>query len=533
MNPKHQTAALSLQEERQMSANSDFAIEILPAVNCLGGAADLEKRLPDGWAEPGGLLVCVLRLWSLDTADKTDAVLEERDILKRIQMMGGQLLPQREGDSEQDPQQGGVYAVLAGSAGPQAVDPGDSLNRQAKNLAGRIDDPKELLPLSIEEIECVMHLVRTGQGLANPTTKNTVMVELGECVQACPPGEVFYPRYVGQTRENSILGRTGDEWLEQAKKDHKFVQFCSEFYNAGRRAFARSTAEGKSLHRIVFRLASVEQMEDILDSENAARGARGAERIFYTDVIDLVEQVGIALLDAQIPNLGGLNVAPGGAGVHEETHVTYAHLLTDISRHLELGKDQVDNLKVFPLIKRLGPGGANTHLRLRDRLERMATWRVDLEENTGGIMKFQPAKADVQSMGVDNSKDKDYLLENLTVRELRIASCAEGGRRSGGSSGGGPRGGGSIKWGPGPGGRRGGAEGGPRAPEGACVGLCGKDAGALEDLKPEWIQLGGPFLPEIREQLAKWGISLVKDWPYQEVFRVRTAPPSLSHTLTF
>ena len=527
-----------------MSQDRGFATETLPAVNRLGGVAELQKRLPDGWEEPGGLLASVLNLWGLDTADMIDDVLYERDTLKRITMMGGQLLPLHEGDGEEDPQQGGVYVVLAGLARPQAVAPGNSLNLQAKNWAGRIDNPQELLPLSFKQIRRVMGSVRTGEGLANPATAGKVMRELKACEEACGPGDLFHWRYAGQTRENSILGRTGDEWFEPVREDHGFVQFCSEFYSAGRRAFDEDTQEPGSLCRIVFRLASVEQMEGIRDSENAARDARKADHIFYTDVINLVEQLGIALLDAQIPKLGGLNVAPGGTGAHEETHVMYRTLCKDISCHLKVDIEEVDDLKVFPLIERLGEKGENTHLRLHDRLVGMATWRVELKENTEGVMEFQPAKADVQSMGVANSKNKDYLLTHLTMRQLRIASCAEGGRRGGGGGGGGggagagaggagARGGAKIIWGPGPGGRGGGAEGGPRAPEGAPVGLCGEHAGALEAPGREWYDSGGPLLPEMRLQLAKWGISLTMSWPCQQVFRVRTAPPSLSHTLTF
>jgi len=545
MNPKHQNAALYAGRERQMSAN--FALYMLPAVNQLGGVEALNTRLPAGWGRPGGFLDSVLRLWGITTADQIDAVRDEPDMLKKIEMMGGKLLQLCVGDSERDPKQGGVYVVLAGLAGPQAVDPQDSLDRQATNLAGRIDDPEQLLPLSIEGIRRVTHLVRTGDGWANPTTLKEVMSELRDCALACSD-QKFHPCYVGQTIENSILGRTGDEWDEPEQKAHGFVQYCSEFYSAGRSAFDKEAAEDMSFHRIVFCLASVQQMEGIVDSENAARDARGAEHILYSDVINLVEQVGIALCGAQIlaGNLGGLNVASGGAGAHEETHVMYNKLVADISFHLKVDKEEVDGLEVFPLIKELGRGGENTHLRLHDRLDGMATWRLELAENTGGVMEFQPAKADVQSMGVANSKNKDYLLAHLTMRQLRIASCAEGGRRSGGGGGGESRRSLVIKWGDhrmenrgeGPGGRGGRAEGGPGAPEGACVGLHGCDAGALEQMRPgpAWFKFGGPNMSAMRKQLTIWGISLARgdgSWPVHEEFRVRTAPPSLSHTLTF
>jgi hypothetical protein len=455
----------------------------------LGGKDLLNKLLPVGWNEDHDMLHQLCRALRIRTAEQADIAFNgkhELDASDIMDMIGAKLIdPELESDNV-----GGIYVNLTGL-------PVQGMQGAAEQTTGTAPQL-----VSMENIASALSSMRPGY--YNPETMEAAKRNVAERVLASPNQDrkdlMVYAGKTGPTPGRTIPVRIAEEHADPIMRDGgKRPQWVSEFYRA-----LGLACGGQDLVWRTYCVLSIEDLENMRLRVNNARALRqNAEDILLDDLMNFAEYIVIGLLHAQISegNPWGLNVAPGGAGDHEEVHLKYATLVRLTAGHLKIEEQKIFDSKIGPLMDRLGVDGGNTHLVLCGRWEREVKWRIHLQDHCD--LQFVLKQADMLEYGDEYVQDPEWLMANVTVKQLMDASRAAGGRASAGGGGG--------RW----------------------VGAGAKIAGRGR----QWTTRG-LFLPQVREKLMEWG--LIPDglpirngcWiddttkiGHSSLYEVRTAPP--------
>ena len=392
-------------------------------IRALGGETHLNKFLPHGWNEDHDMMQQLCFALQITTADKADVAFNDKhelDASDIMDMIGATAItPGRESDNV-----GGIYVDLTGVQDMQGAAEQTTLTAPQ--------------PVSLKDIARALDLMRSGY--YNPKTMEAAKGNLAQRALASPNPDrqdlVVYAGKTGPTPGRTIPVRIAEEHADPIMKDGgKKPQWVSEFYRA-----LGLACGGQDLVWRTYRVLSIEDLEDMRLRVNNARALReNAEDIHLDELMNFAEYLVIELLHSQISkgNPWGLNVAPGGAGDHEEVHLKYATLVRETADHLKVTEQEICDSIIGPLMDRLGADGGNTHLRLLGRWERMVKWRIHLQDHCE--MHFVLKKADMAAYGDEYVQDPDWLMANATVRQIMDSSRAAGGRAtaSGGAAGGG------------------------------------------------------------------------------------------------